>query len=569
MDHVHISGAANVGVLVSGKAASVTIRRSLIEGTVAGTGTWAEFAGGVEALDGGRFDIEQSALVANRGPELTLDSAGTTSTVADSLLDGTGSVAPNGVGVLISTGTELELTDVVLAAHADVAMVVQGKGASGTLTRCIVAGAPGAASNAIGVAVTYGGQALVLRSALAGNRPYGLVVQDETSRAEVRESWIAETLPGTKTSAGLYTAGELTVLDTVIASNVGAGLQAATAGAKANVLRTVIADTYAPASGVIHGVGVLCSLGAEVELAESAVLRSGTYGVVAAAEGSRVSMRDALIEGMASAAAPKDSYEFGLGATAGGRFDVSRTAIRQVRSGGAQVEEPSTHVTLTACLVEDIVAPDEDAYPGSGLDVLNGASMDVTGCVLRRLTGAALVARGEGTALSLTSSLVEDGRTTEAGALGIGVLVYDQATLVAHGSAVTAAHIAAFAVQGGTATIDECFVSGTLPGVVETADGKLHVDVADGVTVSEAGVAELSRLRIEGCGRAGVMYFGGSGTVRETQSLDNAFGLVLQGSPRPTLGSGNGFWSNAAEDISSDGVLPVDDVSLPTPPWNP
>jgi hypothetical protein len=117
-------------------------------------------------------------------------------------------------------------------------------------------------------------------------------------------------------------------------------------------------------------------------------------------------------------------------------------------------------------------------------------------------------------------------------------------------------------IIGSDATIETTVVRGTQE---SDSDEGLF---ADGITVIgdelEANVA-ITDVQIASNARVGLLFAGGAGKISNTRASSNRFGLVLQGTPKPTLDEGNTFDSNAEQNKIIDGDLSVPNEAPPLP----
>jgi parallel beta-helix repeat protein len=115
----------------------------------------------------------------------------------------------------------------------------------------------------------------------------------------------------------------------------------------------------------------------------------------------------------------------------------------------------------------------------------------------------------------------------------------------------------------GNVLIDDCTVQNT-----DAVDTPEHEGIGDGlIAVSETSSAHVyvrnSRFRFHD--RAGLLFVNSGGSVENTTSTVNMYGLVVQGNPRPDCSHAGNYFSGSEEDVVSDGDLPVPDQPLPVP----
>lgn len=168
----------------------------------------------------------------------------------------------------------------------------------------------------------------------------------------------------------------------------------------------------------------------------------------------------------------------------GGSTEVSieDVAVVQNRSLGILVSGASASVHATSCSVAQ-TQPLSDGSYGTGVAVQTGAEFVATGLLVEANSEAGVMALQAGTTVDLEDVTVRDTRPLPDGTLGIGIDVWDGASLAGRRLLIEGNHDIGLAANGAGTTVelDDVSVSGTLP----TADGQ------SGRGVSVAGGARL------------------------------------------------------------------------------
>jgi hypothetical protein len=173
-----------------------------------------------------------------------------------------------------------------------------------------------------------------------------------------------------------------------------------------------------------------------------------------------------------------------------------------------------------------------------------------------------------GSDATIDSTVVRDTQLDGAGQFGRGVNVQDsvsggRGSLMLRDSLIERNHNVGVGIFSSDATIETTVVRGT-----QESDSDVGT-FADGITVLgqellDANVA-ITDVQIASNARAGLLVVDGAGEISNAHVSGNRFGLVLQGSPQPTIGEGNTFEGNTEQNKIKGGDLPVPSAAPPLP----
>jgi hypothetical protein len=180
-------------------------------------------------------------------------------------------------------------------------------------------------------------------------------------------------------------------------------------------------DPYA--SGIYVGAGTSAAL-------KDAVLLSNV-GAALAVYGAEsvVTAERLLVE--ESAPYPSDG-RYGIGVAVGdtARLTLQEATLRRNHSTGLFINDPGTQVYATALLVEETRSRRSDGKGGAGVEVSDGATLSLTGAVLRGNHAAGLFVSGAASTVDAAKLIIADTQpTTSAGDLGLGAAISEEAVV--------------------------------------------------------------------------------------------------------------------------------------------
>ena len=581
-----------VGILMEGQASGTLLGNAVIDnrdaglslremgdhGTVTGNlvaGTrqpeTSEGNGyGISISGGGPVRVEGNALTANHTTGLVVADGAVVEAVGN-LVEGTLPDEPNaqfGFGILIEGGSDVALHGNAVVGNLVTGVVVSSPGTSGDLTGNLVENTSPRLSDGDlgeGLAAWDGVYVRADGNAFVSNTAVGLALGPDV---EIEAT--GNLVTGTRSTAASGAAGfgiqasggsvSLTLAHNAIVANRLAGLSVFS-GTDLTATGNLVEDTRGRASDGGGGVGIALFEDATASLSGNAVVANRYTGLWIA--GAEADVSGNLVE---STVPSEDTPGSGTGVQvrAGVAATLTRNAILTSRGAGLVVSDEGTWAEAIGNLVADTRASTPSRQDGAGWVVLGLARARLVGnaIVHNRISG--LIAAESGTQVEVDTSLVEGTLPSDSdGTWGLGVAAQDGASLTLTSCAVRENHVASIFVDRAEATVSECALLDTRFARVPLSGGR-EADVADGLIAQFSHLA-LAGTFVSGCGRAGILIAGSTGTITRTVSRDSAYGLVFQGTPFPELGEGNVFTGNSEAETDPNGALPVPANALPLP----
>ncbi|HEY4121812.1 MAG TPA: right-handed parallel beta-helix repeat-containing protein [Byssovorax sp.] len=380
---------------------------------------------------------------------------------------------------------------------------------------------------------------------------------------------------------------------------LGVGVHA-TASADVTITSSLVSAIVASATSPKEGLGVLADGGATISISQSAVLDATGDAVRALGAGTKVTLEDVLIEDTqglpgffnegngvyaddaatveAHAVAFVDNRWNGVSLDGAAHATVADSSFYgELRPGNlgtyaALFAEGGSVATLSGIVVVHHHAPvqldsstlhlEESLVCDNAMEIYSG-DLDVTDTTFFDSAFTAInVPASVATTVSLAGVLIEHPRPS-LGVFGSGVLVNGPTTLDIHDSHIAEANVAGvFLSLGAKATISRTSIDTVAKGkFLVGIDAKVETS-GDGVVTTSGAEAKLDAMRIDACERAGVLFDSASGDLTASLSTGNAYGVVLDGSPTPTLDASSQLVLNSVQDE-------LDDANLVVPPAMP
>jgi hypothetical protein len=334
-----------------------------------------------------------------------------------------------------------------------------------------------------------------------------------------------------------------------------------------HVTRSLIEGTLPePASGAF-GRGIEVLSGASLDLVQSALVGNRDLALHAALAGTTAMVSESLIE----KTLPRESdLERGRGieVNTGASLDLMESALTENRDVALFAALTGTTVTVSESLIEKTLPQESDLAFGRGINVQEGASLDLMKSALAENRDVALfLSRATVTA---SESLVEHTLPRESDASsGAGVLCSSTSTLAISGSAIQQNQTAGvFVGFGATAELTGSLLDEVLPGKFHEYEGPpgMQVIVAsyeglgEGLIIAFGSRATVTDTVVRRASRAGVLFESSDGILRGVRSTESRFGLVLQGMPQPDWQHDDNFFDGSEQPILTEGNLPVPDA---------
>ncbi len=328
--------------------------------------------------------------------------------------------------------------------------------------------------------------ALTLRDVLVTGNLHRGVAAEGAAELSIEDSTIRDTADTAEEPWGyglvVFGMGSAVVRRSVIEGNTRIGVLISDGGTEALLEDVVVASTRADAE-LDHGYGIEVRDGAQATVVGGTVERNTTLGVIATGAGSRLELdgvlvrdtlvdheglygRGARVEGGAALVARDTAFEnnvhTGIKLTgAGTTADLDNVIVSDTRSndeglhgGGIYVfdgaaltatgctiernmavglqlneaaehpDEAATSAHLVDCVVRDTVPDGTDQW-GYGVQLSDGASLTLDGCLLERNTGVGLTVSGEGSAATLVDTDIRETQLDRKDVVGFALQAFD------------------------------------------------------------------------------------------------------------------------------------------------
>jgi hypothetical protein len=482
-----LAGNQGYGVLVNDPGTTVTLNDTTVSGTLSDQNSGQ--GSGILVTEGATLELEGCLVDNNVGSGIAVQDAGTMATLQYTTIRD-GQSAPgesSGYGIEVAQGARLQATSCDIADNSQIGIFITGAGTMATLTYTDVRGTRFGESgdHGVGVEVNTGGKVTLASCNIEGNAGAGLLVADPGTQASLEDVRVAGSLPATKGDDGFGVQAsngaslELAACD--IAGNTTLGLLAQDEGTSVALFDTVIRDTQ-PALSDGTGFGAEVWGGATVRLESSSIEGNTGLGIAVGFQGTYVELVDSRINNTL----PEPDGEAGYALQAwGGSIVVAEASEFSANTAlGIVAADVGTEVVLRDSLVADTRAGGSGG-DGYGIEVIRGAQLEATSCVVDGSVNAGICAFDAGTLVSLRDCSVTNTKRNDHYTVSDGIV----------------------AQYGATVEAQDVSVTGTEgPGLLSTADGSSLS--CTGCTVEDsqfaaAVVVHGASLRLEGSSLSG------------------------------------------------------------------
>jgi hypothetical protein len=339
-------------------------------------------------------------------------------------------------------------------------------------------------------------------------------------------------------------------------------------------------------------------------IADSAFVGNSSAAVHGDGSASTLQVTDALLAATVATDFFLDGD--GVGVYAGATAEIRDVALIANEYNGLQVDGDGSALTATNILSHgDPAAGLTGTFNGALLN--NGGTFTVTASVFDNHVGSAVTATGTFTmkqslaldwgvvAFESGTNLIEDsvfsknqlvavsaealqdltltmnrvlieGSLPYEGQFGFGVSVGGPAEVSLDSLLVSGGAVAGVLVtRGANAKVTRSAVTSVALGdFVEVLHGPVKT-AGDGLVASEGAKLALQGVEVRACARVGLLYASAGGSLSAVVSTKNQFGLVINGSPKPTVGFGASFAGNSDQAQVSDRDLAVPVAPAPIP----
>ena len=573
------NGEFGTGIQVVG-GASATVSDSLLEGNtllsveVGGSGTHVDLSGtvvrgvkphekeefgrGMQVEEGATATVSGCLFERNTEGGVAVFGSGTQVELSGTIVRDTQSNTNGefGAGMQAVEGAAVMVSGSLLEGNVLIGVNVSGPGTQVALSDTVVRdtkpneyGELGA-----GMMVGKGAAATVSGGLFEGNTEFGVLVFGSGAQVELSSTVVADTRPDGSGEFGrgmqVVDGATATVSSCLFEGNTEMGVAVYHPGTQVELSHTVVRDTKVNENGVV-GLGMQVSDGAATVVSGCLFDDNRSEGVALFHSGTQVEMSGTVVKGTK----PDENTEFGVGmsATGGAAATVVRCLFEGNTDIGVAVDDSGTQVDISGTVVRD-TKPNEKGQFGRGMNVSDGATATLSGCLFEGNTQVGILGGLSGTQVELSGTVLRDTKPISGGYLGTGLAV-------SHGAEAGASMclfqrnttngVAAFG-EGTSLGLDTCAILDTDKGGmdVETGHGLEFQVFGDGILVAEGGTAEVTSTVVMGNERAGVFYHESSGEVRDSViGMNSSYGLAMQSCEKDVKHEENGnfIFGNAFE----------------------
>ncbi len=291
-----------------------------------------------------------------------------------------------------------------------------------------------------------------------------------------------------------------------LADNRGSGLAVFGVGTSCSIVGSAIQGTREIEAGGA-GCGIQVFDGAVLEVEGTTIADNVEVGVIVGNSGSELRLRDSAV--LETALDQWGDSGHGIDVLDGARLFVEGCRIAGNRNVAVLATDGAA-VELHETLVED-TAPGSQGTGGQGLEIHSGGSLVARSCELRRNSTIGVFVGHSGSTASLSDIRIEDTLPTEQGMFGYGVEVVDGAQLTATGCLIEGNRYAGVGVfdPGSRAALHHTRIVGTLP----------VNDTGVGVFAQEGGALFMDRCAVEGSVSVGVVALDSGTSVALSETV--------------------------------------------------
>lgn len=391
-----------------------------------------------------------------------------------------------------------------------------------------------------GVNVQSGGELIGRRLRIEGVHEFGIFAHGDQTEVTLQETRVEGTQAadwGGGWGIDVLSGAHLVATDLLLDDNEGLGLALRDVGTSAELSNSVVRATRSDGDGTI-GRGVSVQTGASLVASGLAVEDNRHVGLFASGQGTTVQLDDVRVSGTRPAA--DGTLGRGVGIESGASMQATGLEVEGSEEVGINF------AGATASLVDCAVRSTGVAYEGglaTAMWVGEGSDVSAARLVVEDNHGAGVTVHGEGSRLELGQSAIRDTSARWDGAFGVGLLAWDQVTLIATDVVLERNSGTAMLFEGPETAVELTDVS--------VSDGQPLGSTSGGTSLAvQTGAAVLAeRLVVEGGHYIGVFVTGEQASLT---LLDSEISNVL---PRPDGKWGWGGSIQLGATLHGDGLL--------------
>lgn len=227
----------------------------------------------------------------------------------------------------------------------------------------------------------------------------------------------------------------------------------------------------------------------------------------------------------------------GLGAASGARLVVARSTLEGNHDVGAFAESDGTELVLEDVVVRGTLAS-PDGSGGRGVEAIDGATVEASGCTLDANHEVGVLASDEGTTVRLAATTIVGTEAGARGGYGMGVVAQRGAVLEASSCAVEASAAWGMVATGaGTEVrVADTTVGGTDPEGDAAATAGVFVGDGARFSASESTFSGNRRAGLYATGTGTVLTLGGCEVEGTLPAADGSYGQGIYAGAGASVG---------------------------------
>lgn len=231
----------------------------------------------------------------------------------------------------------------------------------------------------------------------------------------------SEKYPDSGAGVSVAAGGEIHLNSARITGNWGSGLVVDQAGSTAH-LEGIIVDATQPDSQLLRGDGIEVTNGAHLTLHSARVTNCLLYGILALGSGSQITGSGWTVDHI-DPQSSDDASARGVRVKDGAAVQVTGLLVRDITGTGIRVSQNGATATLSQALFTAIAANVATGVDGHGIDILAGGSVRGAGVQVSGCVSAALRVAGTAAKAQLAGALFTDTLYGLTGSYGEGAFV--------------------------------------------------------------------------------------------------------------------------------------------------
>ncbi len=487
-----LGGNADVGVTASHSGTEVVLVDTIIRDTQPdGQGTRGF---GVAVIEGAAMQVERCELVHNADTALVAHDPGTEVTLVDTTIRDTSPLdnGDGGSGIAVYDGARLHATGCELVGNTVYGLVAYDPATAARLVDTVIRDTLPLQDSAQGFGLqVHSGAALEAEGCeLVGNVMTGIAVADPGTNVTLLDTTVAGTLPVGRGEGGdgiaVSDSATLSAMGCVLTGNADIGLLVAGAGTEVTLVDTEIRDTQPDGDGE-HGFGLQVESGAVLFAEGCAFEGNSAQGLLLTGAGTRATLSDTAIRDTWSTGSGEGGY--GVGLTDGAALHAESCVVEGNTWAGVLGYGAGTEVSLLDTTIQGTL-PSTTGEGGFGIDVHTGAALLAKACEVVGSTKIGVAVVGAGTHATLLDTSVRDTSLGADGVFGVGIQVHQGASLSVDGCVLDGNYMAGIlAAEAGTGLeLVDSSISGTKLSPGNNGTTALGIIAQQGASVSATGM---------------------------------------------------------------------------------